>query len=478
MNYRRIKALPLYLIVMTFIFTFTLFIGSVYAMHPRKDILVTDLIYIPAVFKYYPWKNVFGIALYTLDNAGGLPQAAQAGSNWTRNGFIWEAIEPSQGARNWNVNSELEQGLIAANSLGVEPIMMIEGTPNWALKPGFTCGAVAQDKFPALASFAKDLVKRYSAPPYNVRYWELWNEPDAAGILGCWGDPTDPLGYYGGYYYGQMLQVVSQGIKDADPQAQVLVGGLLLDCPYNPVAERTCVESRFLNGILASGAGPNFDGVSFHAYDFYTGTSTYENTNWKSSSSTTGPVSIAKAKYLKDVLSSYGYGQKYLVNTESAVFKGANVMEPPCSPDYADLMPSIEETKVDYIVQSYAVAVAEGWKANIWYSAFGVRCSGLLNSDLSPKAGYYAYQFTQLKLGHALFVRQIIDYGGVMGYEYEIPGRKLWVIWAMDGQAHPIILSEVPVEINKMGADGQPVSEPNSLNVTIDQSPRFIEFSK
>jgi hypothetical protein len=233
-----------------------------------------------------------------------------------------------------------------------------------------------------------------------------------------------------------------------------------------------------LNGILASGAGPNFDGVSFHAYDFYTGTSTYENTNWKSSSSTTGPVSIAKAKYLKDVLSSYGYGQKYLVNTESAVFKGANVMEPPCSPDYADLMPSIEETKVDYIVQSYAVAVAEGWKANIWYSAFGVRCSGLLNSDLSPKAGYYAYQFTQLKLGHALFVRQIIDYGGVMGYEYEIPGRKLWVIWAMDGQAHPIILSEVPVEINKMGADGQPVSEPNSLNVTIDQSPRFIEFSK
>jgi hypothetical protein len=48
----------------------------------------------------------------------------------------------------------------------------------------------------------------------------------------------------------------------------------------------------------------------------------------------------------------------------------------------------------------------------------------------------------------------------------------------MDGQAHPITLSEVPVEINKMGADGQPVNEPNSPNVTIDQSPRFFEFDK
>jgi hypothetical protein len=188
-------------------------------------------------------------------------------------------------------------------------------------------------------------------------------------------------------------------------------------------------------------------------------------------------VSIAKARYLREVLSSYGYGQKYLVNTESAVFWGPNVMEPPCGAPL-DQVPSIEETKVNYVVQSYAVAVAQGWKANIWYSALGVRCSGLLNSDLSPNAGFYAYQFTQQKLGKAQFVRQISDYMGVMGYEYEIPGRELWVIWAMDGQVHPITLSEVPVEINKMGADGKPISEANSLDLKIDQSPRFIEFNK
>jgi hypothetical protein len=180
---------------------------------------------------------------------------------------------------------------------------------------------------------------------------------------------------------------------------------------------------------------------------------------------------------LKEVLSSYGYGQKYLINTESAVFWGPNVIDPPCAASQAEL-PLIEETKVDYIVQSYAVAVAEGWKANIWYSAFGVRCSGLLNSDLSPKASYYAYQFTQQNLDKAQFLRQISDYVGVMGYEYKIPGGRLWVLWSLNGPAPQITLPVLPSKITTMGADGKPVDELINPTITIDQSPKFIEFNQ
>jgi hypothetical protein len=483
MAYRRKKALYILSIVMLFLFTFSILIGSGYAMYLQDETQISNSLYLPVVFRADPSKNVFGITLYTLDDAGGLPQAAQAGAEWTRNGFIWKAMQPiPDGLIDWTVNNQLDQTLINAKSLGVEPIMMIEGTPDWAwiLKPGFNCGPVAETYFPTLANFAYELVKHYSVPPYNIHYWELWNEPDAAGIQGCWGDTSDSL-YYGGYYYGQMLQSVYPKIKEADPNAQVLVGGLLLDCdPNHPPGERTCIESRFLNGILASGAGPYFDGVSFHAYDFYTGTGTYANPNWNSSSSTTGPVSIAKANYLRNVLSTYGYGQKYLMNTESAVFWGDNVLVPPCTAqqDQPELMPSIDETKVDYIVQSYAVALAEGWKANIWYSAFGVRCSGLLNSDLSPNAGYFAYQFTQQNLDSAQFIRQISEYPGLMGYEYLIPGKKLWVIWAMDSQAHQILLPQSPLKVTMMGANGMPIDEPINPNVMIDKSPIFIEFGK
>jgi hypothetical protein len=81
-----------------------------------------------------------------------------------------------------------------------------------------------------------DLVARYSVPPYNVKYWELWNEPDVdpalAGLIGgdipfgCWGDSTDP--YYGGGYYAEMLKAVYPRIKAADPQAQVARGRIAL----------------------------------------------------------------------------------------------------------------------------------------------------------------------------------------------------------------------------------------------------------
>lgn len=420
-----------------------------------------------------PQNNVFGITMYSFDDVGGLTQAAQAGTAWTRGEFVWQTIEPAEGNRFWDSN--LEQGLINANSQGITPIMLIEGTPNWALKQNFECGAVAAEKFPALAKFAYDLVQRYSTPPYNVRYWELWNEPDVAGTLGCWGDPSDTQ-YYGGAYYGEMLKAVYPQIKSADPRAQVLVGGLLLDCDLNhPPAEKDCLPARFLEGILESGAGPDFDGVSFHAYDFYTGEGTYGNPNWNSSSGTTGPVSIAKANYLEALLARYGYTGKYLVNTETALFWGPNVMDPPCGPAAP---PDIEAMKVNYVVESYAAAVAVGLKANIWYSMFGVRCSGLLNLDLQPIPAYYAYQFAEQKLGKALFIRPVSEFPGIMGYEFELPGRKLWVLWSKTGLESQINLTEPPLEVSLIGENGKVITEHATNILTVDFHTRIIEFPK
>jgi hypothetical protein len=423
-------------------------------------------------------QNVFGITIYTT-NGGiqGLPQAAQAGTAWTRTDGVWSNIEPVPRERLWD--STFDHKIEDASFAGIQSIVILGGTPTWALKPGFACGAVDERNFSALGQFAYDLVKRYSVPPYNVHYWELWNEPDAAGLLGCWGDPNDTQ-YYGGYYYGQMLQVVYPQMKAADPQAQVLVGGLLLDCdPVNPPAGKNCISSRFINGILesgkASGSGPYFDGVAFHAYDYYGGNGTYSNSNWHSSSSTTGPVSIVKSNFLRGVLAQYGYGDRYLVETETALFWGPNVMDPPCA---ANEPVDMETTKVNYLVQSYAAAVAEGWKANIWYSVNGVRCSGLLKSDLSPTPAYYAYTFAEQKLENAVFAREITDFDGVMGYEYTTPGKRLWVVWSLDGQAVTINLPTQPSVVNRVGEDGKASGEASERALTVDRFPIFIEFNR
>jgi len=303
----------------------------------------------------------------------------------------------------------------------------------------------------------------------------LWNEPDAAGFMGCWGDPTD-TDYFGGYTYGQMLRVVYPAMKAADPQAQILVGGLLLDCdPNSPPPNRTCVESQFLRGILENGAGNYFDGVAFHGYDYYYGMGTYGNSNWNSSSTTTGPVSIAKAHYLQALLDEYGQAHKYLANTEAGIFYGPYPSDPSilCA---EDAPPDVELTKAYYVVQSYTVAAAEGWISNIWYSAFGIRCSGLIEKDLTPLPAYHAYQFTQQKLENAYFVRPITEFPGVIGYEFTASGKQLWVLWSLDGAAHTISLNQMPVSIFHIGADGKSVVEPNATSPTIDLSPCFIDF--
>lgn len=466
------------------IFTISLIIGMVLLISSvivipglARNVIVEMLdsftIYLPGIMNKYPLRTVFGVTVEKIDAASGLDQLTDSGITWTRREVIWSSIEPEEGQRIWDSSLDLE--IINAAIREIDPILIIGSTPQWALKTGFNCGAVAEDKFMALGSFAYDLVKRYSAAPYNVHYWELWNEPDAAGILGCWGDPSDS-NYYGGYYYGQMLQVVYPMIKAADPQAQVLVGGLLLDCdPVNPPKGMNCTPSKFLKGILESGAVNSFDGVAFHAYDYYNSLGKYGFSNWNSSSSTTGPSAIAKGRYLKGVLAQYGVENKYLMNTETAVFYGPNVMSPPCA---ADAPADVEITKVYHLIHSYASAIAEGYKANIWFSAIGVRCSGLLNEDLSGKPAYEAYKFAYQKLRDVTFIRSISgEYPQLFGYEYQMGSRKLWVIWSKDGTDQAITLPKDPVLINKVGADGIAIQEANTRAVTVGMSPYFIEFN-
>ncbi len=168
--------------------------------------------------------------------------AIEAGAFWIRrNAISWSAVEPEEGLRNWGALADLEREMVAVNQRGSKLILVITSTPNWAQAvQGTSCGPVAREKLLAFSQFLYELVLRYSAPPYSVKYWELGNEPDIDpslvtpdSIYGCWGDKGDP--YYGGGYYARMLEQVYPQIKSADPESQVLVGGLLMDCdPVNP----------------------------------------------------------------------------------------------------------------------------------------------------------------------------------------------------------------------------------------------------
>ena len=391
----------------------------------------------------------------------------------------WVAVEPVEGKRNWNALTKLEEELRNITGKGMQTILSVRFTPSWAQKvAGYSCGPIKPEKLGAFASFVHDLVVRYSVPPYNVKYWEIWNEPDIDPSLvspdspfGCWGDQNDA--YYGGGYYAEMLKAAYPQVKAADPQAQVLVGGLVLDCDPRPGAGCAAVGSsdlppKFLEGILRNDGGLYFDGVSFHAYDYYQGQSgQYGNSNWHSAWNTNGPVSGVKVAYLRNLLAQYGHPDKFLVNTEIALLCGRSGEEPPCQAD------DFANTKSYYIAQSYTTALAEGLRANIWFSLFGWRASGLLNpGNQAPLPAFEAYRFSAQELGSARFLRQLQEYPGVSGYEFEREGQRIWVLWSLDGTDHDVSLDASPRAVFDVFGISLPTSE--RLHVTL--KPIYVEW--
>lgn len=437
---------------------------------------------LPESDPYRTTNRIWGIEMHNISADGGLDLVTDAGADWVRlNGLFWSQVETRQGVYDWSSLAGLEKEISNATDSGLELILVVRGTPSWAqLVPGAECGPIQEDKIAAFADFMHAAVARYSVPPYNVRYWEIWNEPDVISDprflmpdtpFGCWGDPGAP--YYGGGYYARVLSAVYPRIKVANPDAQLLVGGLLLDCdPVNPPTlpdggTKDCTPSTYLQGILEAGGGEYFDGISFHAYDYYGGQlGVYGNPNWESSSNLTGPALHAKTRYLRSVLYEYRYPDKYLINSEVALICGNDQKEPECASETFNL------TKAYYVTIAYAGALAEGLQANIWYSIIGWRASGLVQSGYQPLPALDALQFSARQLRNVTYVDRVDQYPGIMGFEFARDGERVWLIWSHDSEDHLLQLEEMPSAI--YDPFGGLLPRTRSLSVTTE--PVYLEW--
>jgi len=383
------------------------------------------------------------------------------GAAWTRIAAVWWAdVEPMEGQRNWDALRWQEVMLEQSNAQGVQAVLVIRGTPVWAQQyDGVSCGPISRHKLDAFSSFVADLVARYSVAPYHVKYWEIGNEPDIDrklvapdSLWGCWGDESDT--YYGGAYYAEMLTHVYPRIKQVAADANVLIGGLVLDC--DPTIAEGCPDeqrrrpARFLEGILRAGGGTYFDGVSFHAYDYYDGElGRYSNRNFASASHTTGPVSIAKTNYIRELLQRYAVDGKFIMNTETALLCGG------CSEPQS---PAFELTKASYAAQSHIAATAMGLRANIWFRLADWMSTSLITSDMTLLPAYTATQVAASFLAGATY-SQTLTYATagnvVQRYIFTREGKPLWAVWSTDGITQTMLLPSQPARVLDMF--GQPV---------------------
>ncbi len=392
-------------------------------------------------------QSVFGLNTGSLAGGDGLAEVLNAGASWIHasQSVRWAEVEPVKGERRWEALADLEAELQAAANRGLRVILTVEDTPDWASVPGSACGQPLPEHRQALVAFLRDLVQRYGAPPFQVKHWELWSEQDTYG--GCWSEPSEPSYAAGGY--AAILSLVYPQIKAVDPEAQLLLGSLRLECdPLDPPGGKDCSGSSFLESFLQAGGGASFDGVSFQAadgfavYDLPWGAAyQFSNYNWHSYWHTGGPSVIAKAGYIRRLLEEYRAGDKALYNTQSAVLCAS-----------CESVPVFETAKAGYVAQVYAAAAALDLEANLWQSLTGWQNSGLVDQDFTPRPAYQAYQFAREKIGPAAYTGEILpaDVGGVSGVRgckfTHADGRPVWLLWyvSLSEPSHAVAFTPQP----------------------------------
>jgi len=392
-------------------------------------------VYLPLVMT--PWlDSSFGVEANTLDDTAAM-WAQEADTAWVRiNGLQWIGYQPNNSTE-FRADPALEKELINASRIGAKAILIVHRTPLWAREyPDSVCGPIRSDKLGDFANFMQMVVQKYSQPPYNVMYYELWNEPDHFLVrdntdttrdesnmpYGCWGDKTAE--FYGGGDYAEMLKVVTPAMKSVNPNVKIVLGGLLLDC--DPASDSCGLKEMagYFEGILQGGGGDYFDVVNFHAYNYYATNISpirreYEIPNWAER----GGQVEGKVSFLQEVMSRYNI-------SKSINLSEAGLICPSCT----DFPPEYELDKAEYVVWLYTRNWAKGLMATTWYTLDkgGWRGTGMLDAQNNPLPAYYAFKTMTKTLYGTAFSREITPTADVTAFEF-IRGSKTWVLFSMDG---------------------------------------------
>ncbi|MGD9495768.1 MAG: hypothetical protein AB7Y46_05605 [Armatimonadota bacterium] len=107
------------------------------------------------------------------------------GLGWCRHDFSWAAIEPANDQFVWH---RYDRIVLEVHQLGLEILPVLGYTAPWAASidgDGFSPPRNLAD----WENFVDRVVARYSRSPFNLRYFQVWNEPTRAA--GFWHGASD-----------------------------------------------------------------------------------------------------------------------------------------------------------------------------------------------------------------------------------------------------------------------------------------------
>ncbi len=176
-----------------------------------------------------------------------LTAVAKLGYKWCRihdaSGITkWGLIEPEPGKWIWH-----DDMVALARGHGLSIVGMLDSAPVWESHNPITSGywsiCHAPDSLDLWRNYVREVVGHYAAA---ISDWEVWNEPWNMNAAGFFAGGTPWL-------YAALLESAYTEAKAANPQSTVLG---VNTCP--PLWDQA---------VLAMGAYPYYDQLSFHRYD-------------------------------------------------------------------------------------------------------------------------------------------------------------------------------------------------------------------
>lgn len=473
-------------------------VSSLHTAAPRAAAQAPSNLYLPSILYRSPTLAPFGVQTHTNGNDALLEQAQQLGLGGIRYGFLnWRAVQPTPDASyNWAAVAEFENVVRKTRQNGIEPLIFVGMSPSWAVVPRSdgrlsACAAIRDEALDEFAAFMAAAAARYAQPEFGVRYWELGNEVDVDPMLvqidngfGCWGDINDP--FYGGERYGRMLKLVTPAIKAANPQAQVVFGGLLLDNPNTQDGsngQKKGKPEKFLEGALRGAGGAPFDILAYHSYPAYldravVGQVDFDTANPGNPWRPLGGSVIGKANYLREVMARYGVSRPLWLNETSLMCPNDTPagQYPHCKPPSTEFF----QDQATYLARTIPRALANGIEHVDWYALETVwRYTGLLDEQIQPKVVHSAYRQLITRLGEALPLGQA-NYGpNIEGYRFRNGSTEVHVVWAIKSGAAQTVTLPAGTQVAAYSRDGATLPTlpvPGVVSFAVGFEPIYLVF--
>ena len=327
----------------------------------------------------------FGIALHDFSDAT-LDVAATAGFTLIRTDFFWSAVETKRHIYDWSVYDGLMIGL---NQRALRPVFVL-GFNNPDVYGGrWMEGITMSFEIRAFAAGAAAAATRYrDADPI----WEVYNEPNRTNF---WEPAANPAEYM------TLARATISDLRAVQPQAIIIAPAL-----GHKMAEPV-LDLRFLQACAQDGLLPLIDAVSVHPY--------------------VDPEVVAPDyAAVRAALAPFQRDQRPLpiLSTEWGFATNTFVSD---------------DLQADVLVRMFLINRSLGVPLSIAYVAVDrteayvppdERSYGIVNSDHSPKAAFYALQTMMARLQGMSFVERVaLDNPADVALVFASATACLTIVW-------------------------------------------------